>query len=178
MGKQGSERRADFLEDEEMESKRRERNRRQVIPEDENPRGGRGSRYRQPVKTEIDDVSEENFEFEPVDDVPDNRTRSRRREQNEVPQEEWSEVDAVLQGETGQRGGRRQRFDKRQRPPKHEEKPKFNEDIAEEDSGMMTAHQNIPSWDDAVGDLISGNVARHKNSPRQGNSPHQGKGRR
>ena len=95
-------------------------------------RRGRGSRYQPPAV--VDDLPES--DFEPIEDeMPATRGRGRRgsrysesgyrgreRVRDNLPQEEWSEVDAALQADTGrsepvQRGGRRQRYDE----PRHDE---------------------------------------------------------
>jgi len=148
---------------------------------------GRGTRYRPPV--EVDDLPETNFE--PIDDDDMPRTRGGRgrrgsryagdnyrdREpiQDDLPQEEWSEVDAALQGrsEPVQRGGRRQRHDKRRGPerPERQERPALDREHSDiEESGIVAVHGNVPSWDEAIGDIIASNIARHKS--------HSGRGRR
>ena len=154
---------------------------------------GRGSRYKPPV--EVDDLSE--TVFEPVDDVPRSRERGRRgsrydgprdrdrdrdrgRVRDDVPQEEWSEIDAALQaspdeptrrgrgsgGGGGERHQRqeRDRYDKRQKPERAERLVGEREISEPEDSGIIAFHGNIPSWDEAVDDIIAGNIARHKSS--------------
>jgi len=173
-----------FLEDK-PDTWKRERGRSgPKSPAKENEGRGRGSRYRPPI--EQDDLP--STDFEPVDDeMP--RTRGRRGSrysgesyrnveqiQDDVPQEEWSEVDAALQashGEPVQRGGRRPRHDKRRRPERTESSAFSREpsDI-EEGSGVVAVHGNIPSWDEAVGDIISSNITKHKSHS------HAGRGRR
>ena len=164
----------------------RGRGRQPSQPPKEKESRGRGSRYKPPV--EIDDLPES--DFEPVDDVaPRTRGRGRRgsryaeenyREQepiqDDVPQEEWSEVDVALQegrGEPVQRSGRRQRYDKRRGPERTERTGYDREPSDIEDSTVVAFHGEVPSWDDAIGEIISGNVIRHKNYA--GNA---GKGRR
>ena len=141
---------------------------------------GRGSRYKPPV--EIEDLPAS--DFEPMDDeMPRTPRRGQRgsrysgsshrdREpiQDDTPQEEWSEVDAALQGkdELARRGGRRQRYEKRRGPerPERTERPVYDRDDREpsdmEESGIVAVHGEIPSWDEAVSDIITGNIARHK----------------
>ena len=175
-------RRGDFLE-EAPGSRQRGRGRRQSQPEE---REGRGSRYKPPV--EVDDLPE--ADFEPIDDdMPVARGRGRRgskydgggrrdREQvqNDVPQEEWSEIDAALQADRGgsprraeryprhERSERNERNDKRRRSERSE-RPAADMDISDGDDGSVAViHGDIPSWDEAIGDIVSGNIARHKNS--------------
>ena len=193
VGQEGQHKTA-FLE-EEPNSRHRGRGRRQSPPEDVAKREvgerGRGSRYKSPV--EVDDLAEP--DFEPVDEMPVDRSRERgrrgskydggsrndrergdrKREQN-VPQEEWSEVDAALQArqdEPVQRGGRYQRderHDKRRRPERSE-RPAANRDVSDsEDGGIVAVHGDIPSWDDAIGDIVAGNIARHKGFSDRGSS--------
>jgi hypothetical protein len=45
-----------------------------------------------------------------------------------------------------------------------------------DDSGLAAVHGDIPNWDDAVGDILSSNMARRKNS--SPSSGHSGRGRR
>ena len=174
-----------FLENETDSWQRsgRGRGRHKPQPEEREVRG-RGSRHRPPI--EENDLPE--TDFEPMDDdVPRTRGRGRRgsryaetsyRDQepirDDVPQEEWSEVDVALQAgsdEPIQRGGRRQRYDKHRRSERTE-RPAFDRESSdsEEDSSVLTVHGNIPSWDDAIGDIIAANIARHKS--------YSGKGRR
>jgi len=174
----GETRRDAFVEDEaDTWQHGRGRGRPKSQPREDNEARGRGARYRPPV--EVDDLSE--ADFEPIeDDTPKTRGRGRRgsryaennyrdREpiQDDLPQEEWSEVDAALQGrsEPAQRGGRRQRYDKRQRPERTE-RPAFDRDREPSDigeSGIVATHGNVPSWDEAIGDIIAANIAKHKN---------------
>jgi len=150
-------------------------------PSEEKEVRGRGSRYSPPV--EVDDLPE--TDFESFDDEAPVVTRGRGQRgsryagggyrdqepiRDDVPQEEWSEVDAALQA--GQ-GGRHQRYDKRRRPERADrmEKPRIDrESMDGEDSGVVAIHNNVPSWDDAIGDIIAGNIVRHK--------AHSGRGRR
>ena len=118
---------------------------------------------------------------------------------NDVHEEEWSEVDAALQyadrgtgrGERTQRDGRRQRHDNRQydeqrsddqrydhqryssqqKPERREEPTLDRKSLDEEDNGMVMVHGSIPSWSETIGDIVLGNINRHKGSP-------AGKGRR
>jgi len=161
---------------EETDSWRRGRGGQTPQPKEREIRG-RGSRYKPPV--EIDDLPES--DFEPVDDeMPRTPRRGHRgsrhagsnyrdREpiQDDVPQEEWSEVDAALQGrdESGRRGGggRRPRYDKR-RGPERTERPVYDRESSDiEESGIVAVHGDVPSWDEAIGDIIAGNIVRHKN---------------
>jgi len=172
--------RAAFLE-RETDTRQRGRGRRQAPPEEGEGRG-RGSRYKPPV--EVDDLPETNFE--PIEDeMPVSRGRGRRgskydggsrrdreRVQDNVPQEEWSEIDAALQAdrdEPMQRGGgRHQRYEKRRRPERTE-RHAADMDVSDgEDSGVLAVHGNVPSWDEAIGDIITGNIARHKGSSGRG----------
>ena len=187
--------RRDTFRDDESDSWQRGgrgRGRQKPQPVDEEVRG-RGSRYRPPV--EVDDLPE--TVFEPIeDDVPptqergrrgsryagnDYRDRDRSRDRDrepirdEPPQEEWSEVDAALQGRgaPAQRGGRRPRSEKRREPARtdYPERSSFDrEPLDMEDSGVVAAHWNVPSWDEAIGDIVAANIARHKS--------HSGRGRR
>ena len=167
---------AAFLE---AESDSQQRGRRKPMPGDRESRG-RGSRYRPPA--EVDDLPESGFELIEDDEIPVTRGRGRRgsrhaesnyhdREpiRDDVPQEEWSEIDAALQGrgEPAQRGGRRQRYDnprydKRRSQGRMSETTVDRESFDDEGSGITTIHGNIPSWDEAVGDVIMGNISRHK----------------
>ena len=172
----------------ETDSWQRGRGRQKPQTQENEVRSGRGSKYRPPV--EENDLPES--DFEPIeDDIPKTRERGRRgsryagndyreRERepirDDVPQEEWSEVDAALQagrGEPTQRGGNRhQRYDKRRGTERAErERPAFDKEpsgIA--DSAIAAVHGNVPSWDEAVGDIIVTNIAKHKS--------YSGKGRR
>jgi hypothetical protein len=197
--------RGDAFLEEEADFRQRGRGRRKPQPEEREIRG-RGSRYRPPV--EVDDLPESDFEM--VDDeTPAPRGRGRRgsryseesqnrgyrdREpiQDDVPQEEWSEIDAALQGrgEPSQRGGRRQRYDnqrenqrydKRRRPERFNESVMDREPLDEEESGVVAVHGNIPSWDEAVNDVLLGNMARHKGHGHAGGGQsggRSGRGRR
>jgi hypothetical protein len=206
MGKQSSPtetHRSAFLE-EESDSRSRGRGRRQHQPEEKREdRGGRGhhSRYKPPV--EVDDLPE--TDFEPVDELPrdhepqehgrgrrgsryaggghgGHRDRGREPIHDDGTQEEWSEVDAALQqadrgrrGEPRHRGGRQQqRYDNRQRPERPE-KP-IDRQPLEEDGDVVMTHGSVPSWDEAVGDIVASNIARRKGS--QSGGGHSGRGRR
>jgi len=180
-------RRDAFREDESDSWQRggRGRGRQNTQPPEKEVRG-RGSRYRPPV--EVDDLPE--TVFEPIeDDVPSSRERRRHgsrhagndfrdrdrgherdrgrdREpiRDESPQEEWSEVDAALQGrgEPAQRGGRHPRSERR-REPERPERSSFDREPSDvEEVGTVAAHWNVPSWDEAIGDIVAANVARHK----------------
>ena len=185
-----------FLEDD-SDSRHRGRSRRKPQP-DEREGGGRGSRYRSAV--EIDDLPESDFEAID-DDVPVTRGRKRRgsryaesnyrdREpiQDDAPQEEWSEIDAALQGrgEPMQRGGRRQRYDsprydKRRKPERRDDSTLNREPLNGDGSGIIAIHSNIPSWDEAVADVLLGNIARHKGHGHSGGGQaggRSGRGRR
>ena len=191
MGEQPSRKeshRGSFRE-EESDFRQRGRGRRQPPSEEREEREvrGRGSRYQPPV--EVDDVIDS--DFEPVEEeTPRTRGRGRRGSKYEgggyrdrepirdnAPQEEWSEVDAALQAgrnDMPQRGegGRRQRYDKR-RGQERMEAPRIDRDASDnDDSGIVAVHGDIPSWDDAIGNIISGNIAKHKGSS------HSGRGRR
>jgi hypothetical protein len=175
--------------EEEASSRQRGRGRRSPEPEERETRG-RGSRYKPPV--EVDDLPEP--DFEPVDDEPP-RTRGRGRRgsrydnggyrerepiqiQDEVQQEEWSEVDVALQEG---RGGRQQRNDKRRRPerPERTARPvRDRESVSDDnDSGTVAFLGDVPSWDEAIGDIISGNISRHK-SHSSSERASSGRGRR
>ena len=182
--------RAAFLEDENDSWKHgRERNVQKPLPKEKETHG-RGTRYRPPVVEE--DLPE--ADFEPVDDdmprddvsrdeMPRTHGRGRRGSkyagssyrdvepiQDNVPQEEWSEVDAALQAgrsEPAQRGGRRQRNDKR-RGAERTESPAFHRESSDEEGGIVATHGNVPSWDDAIGDIIAANISRHKSYPSRG----------
>ena len=170
------------LMEEEPDSRRRGRGRRQP-PADETEGRGRGSRYKPSV--EVDDLPE--ADFEPVDDeAPVTRGRGRRgskyvgggrrdrgRVQDDAPREEWSEIDAALQadrsgpprrGDRYPRQERNERYDKRRRPERSE-RPVADRNVSDGDDGSIAAiHGDIPSWDEAIGDIVSGNIARHKGS--------------
>ena len=177
--------RKDTLRSDEADSWQRGRGRQKPPPKESEVRGGRGSRYRPPV--EENDLPESIFE--PVDDdVPkirgrggrgskyaetDYRDREREPIRDDAPQEEWSEVDAALQAgrnEPAQRGSRRPRFDKR-RGLERSERSTFDRDPVDlDDSAIVSVHGNVPSWDEAIGDIVTANIARHKS--------YSGKGRR
>lgn len=183
-------------EETDSDSWRRERGRGRQKPQskEREPRG-RGSRYQPQPPVEVDDLPK--TDFRPIDDEePRTRGRGQRgsryagssyreREpiQDDPPQEEWSEVDVALQGRGEppvQRGGRRQRYDKRRgaERPERTERPAFDREEPSdmtEDSGIVAFHGNVPSWDEAIGDIITGNIARHKS---QGHQSHSGRGRR
>jgi len=162
----------------------RQRGHRKSMPEERESRG-RGSRYCPPA--EVDDLPES--PFVPIDDdeVPVTRGRGRRGSRYDgndrgrnyrdrepirddvLHEEEWSEIDAALQGrsEPVQRGGRRQRYDnsrydKRRGQERRDEPMVDREPLDDEGSGIVTVHGNIPSWDEAVGEVIMGNISRHK----------------
>jgi len=167
-----------------------QRSRGRQRPQSEEREGrGRGSRYKPPV--EVDDLPES--DFQPIDDEPvrpqgrgrrgsryaENTYRERDREpiRDDGPQEEWSEVDVALQ-QTGrgepvqrgerERGGRRPRYDKR-REPEQTERPAFDRESSDlDDSGIVAVHGSIPSWDDAIGDIITANISRHKSQSGSG----------
>ena len=182
-------RRDAFLEEEADSWQRggRGRSPRKPLPEEkETEARGRGSRHRPPVEER--DLRE--TDFEPIDEeMPRTRGRGRRgsrysgenyrdREpiQDDAPQEEWSEVDAALQAgqnEPVHRGGRRQRYDKQRGPERTEQRPAaFDRGPSDaEENNVITAQWNVPSWDEAVGDIIAANITRHKNAP-------SGRGRR
>lgn len=182
----GEKHRADFLEE---ESDSRHRGRRYSQPSqpesEEKEVRGRGSRYKPPVV--VDDLPEE--EFEPIrDDEPrgrgrrgskyansgDHRGQGRMKDNVQPPHEdeEWSEIDAALQqadrDKRAPRSGRQQRYDNRHYDNQHRgkqmEEPVLNRDVPDEDDSgvVMVPHGNIPSWDEAIGDIVSGNIARHK----------------
>jgi len=185
----------DFLEDD-PDSRQRGRGRRKPMPEDNEVRG-RGSRYRPPV--EVDDDLPES-DFKPIDDeIPvtrgrrgsryaENNYRDREPIRDDTPHEEWSEIDAALQGQGKpvQRGGQRQRYDnprydKRRRPERMDEPVINRAPLDEEENSIATIHGNIPSWDEAVGDVIMGNIARHKGHGQAGGGHaggRSGRGRR
>ena len=167
----------------------RGRERQKPQPRENDVRGGRGSRYRPPV----DEKDMPESDFEPMDDdMPktrgrggrgsryagaDYRNREREPIRENVEQEEWSEVDAALQagrGEPAQHGGRRQRYDKRRGGPERSERSErsaFDREPSDfDDSTVVAVHGSVPSWDEAVGDIITANIARHKSF--------SGKGRR
>jgi hypothetical protein len=183
----------DTLHEDDGDSRRhgsRQRGRGYRKPQSEENEGrGRGARYR--PSTEVDDLPESDFEL--IDDeVPTTRRhgqrgsrysgdgyrdRERERAKDDLPQEEWSEIDAALQADTGrsesvQRGGRRQRYDnqrfdeersdRRRRPERVDEPTMRREPLDREDGAFITNHGNIPSWDEAIHDTILGNIARHK----------------
>ena len=150
---------------------------------------GRGARYRPPV--EVDDLPESDFvmmDDEPADEPVTPHGRGRRGSRHsgddyrgrepmpaksmpfqEREHEEWSEVDVALQsgrGASAPRGGRNQRFDKRRDAARAEPA-----DI--EDNVVVAYHTDVPSWDEAIGDIISGNLARHRSHAGSG-----GRGRR
>jgi len=177
-------RRDAFLEDEADTWQHGGRGRQKPLPKEKAVRGC-GSRHRPSFE-------ENNFvetDFEPVDDeAPQTRGRGRRgsryaesnyrdREpiQDDAPQEEWSEVDAALQAGRRsepvqrERGARRPRYDKRQRPERME--PAFDREASNiEDTDIVAVHGNVPSWDEAIGDIVAANIARHKS--------YSGRGRR
>ena len=176
--RRGGTQRGAFIE-EKSDVQRQGRGRRKP-PMAEKEGRGRGSRYRPPV--EVDDLPESGFE--PIDDEPvvssgrgrrgsgytGGGYRDREPIRDDVPQEEWSEVDAALQAGSG---GRHQRSDKRRRPDRveHSEESMIDrESLGSGDSGIVAIHGDLPSWDDAIGDIIASNIARHKG--------HAGRGRR
>ena len=184
-------RRAAFLE-EEKDSPRRGRGQRQYPAEEVGGRGemegrGRGSRSRLPV--EEDDLPETDFESV-KGDRPVPRERGRRSSRyaekvprdlghvrEDLPQEEWSEIDAALQAKDEQtrRGHRssrheRDRHDKRRKPEWTEMPVAEREDSDVEDSGIVSVHGNVPSWDEAIEGILSGNIARHGSSGSSGKS--------
>jgi len=77
------------------------------------------------------------------------------------------------QNEPVHRGGRRQRYDKQRGPERTEQRPAaFDRGPSDaEENNVITAQWNVPSWDEAVGDIIAANITRHKNAP-------SGRGRR
>ncbi|MDR0521022.1 MAG: hypothetical protein LBH00_04105 [Planctomycetaceae bacterium] len=189
--------RADSGVDEEFRQNRgHRRGRGQGYLEGSAPRG-RGSRYPSADSRAADSCGEEtveNYEFEPVladdDDFPDSRPpRSRRgtrysgnrREEplpmpaeNDLPQEEWSEVDEALQASHA-RSSRRPRYERPARPPRTESA--VAEDAAEnEDTSGEIVHRNIPSWEEAVDELIAGNITRHKSHRHQPGRPYPSHG--
>ena len=175
MGDQPRREESDAFFEEESDFRQRGRNRRGSPPEERETRG-RGSRYKSPV--EVDDLPES--DFVPVDEEPPRaRGRGRRGSKHdgggyrdrepireEAPQEEWSEIDVALQ--TG-RGGRQQRNDQR-RHQQRAEKPVIDHErfSDEEDGGVISVHGDVPSWNDAIGDIISGNITRHKGHSNHG----------
>jgi len=173
------------------DAQRRGRDRQNPQPEEKDTRG-RGSRYRKP---HVEDDSPVSDFVSMDDDIPTTRERGRRgsrhsddnyrereRFQEDVQQEEWSEVDAALQA--GQ-GGRRPPSDSRRsdgqysgrrRRPERVEEPMMDRESSDVNgSSFVAVHGNIPSWDEAVGDIIIGNIARHKS---QSGGGHSGRGRR
>jgi len=112
----------------------------------------------------------------------------RESAREEVSGEEWSEIDAALQsgrGTPAPRRGRHQRHDnprhdnqrydnprhdKRQRQERRVEPAMNREPFDGGETPIVTIHGDTPSWDDAVGDIIAGNIARHR--------AHTGRGRR
>ena len=185
----------------EEESDFRQRGRRQQREpqSEEREARGRGARYRPPI--EVDDLPESDFEI--MDDAPlttrepatrgrggrgsrfsgdDFRSREpihREAIHDDIPQEEeWSEVDAALQSG---RGARHQRHDNRPKPERRERQPIVREHLDVEDSSLPAYHGEIPSWDEAIGGIISGNIARHRGRANEGRTSgkgHTGRGRR
>jgi len=174
------------------DAQQRGRGRQNLQLEQKNVRG-RDPRYRKSNDEDVLPVSD----FEPMDDaMPSTRERGRRgsrysedsyrdrerMQSDDLPQEEWSEVDVALQA--GQ-GGRRQRsesrrsddqYNGRRRRPERIEEPVRDRASSDMDSGSFVAvHGNIPSWEEAVSDIIIGNIARHKSHSGVG---HSGGGRR
>ena len=174
-----------FQHEKETDSRPHGRGRRKPLAEERYPEEsevrGRGTRYRPPV--EVDDLPESDFQMMD-DDVPETRGRGRRgsrysggehreREpiQNDVPQEEWSEVDVALQagrGAPAPRGGRQQRYDKRRKPDRIEERPAEREHWEDEDRIVVSVHGDVPSWGEAIGDIIAGNIARRRTNSGRG----------
>ena len=174
---------------------------RELQPEERETRG-RGARFRAPIEVDDLSSSDfADSDFEAVDDLPvtthepsrrgrggrgsrypagdsgsDSGYRGRKTVHDDAPQEEWSEVDAALQSG---RGGRHQRHDKRQKPDRRDRQPIEREAFDSEDnfdSGGTAAvayHGSVPSWDEAIGDIISGNISRRRSQP-----AHSGRGRR
>ncbi|MDR3233239.1 MAG: hypothetical protein LBT46_06195 [Planctomycetaceae bacterium] len=71
-----------------------------------------------------------------------------------------------------QRGGRGRKIEESRQdypqPVRREYEPQYEqENAAEESSEQVQLHRNIPGWDDAVGDIVAGNIARHRNNPPQ-----------
>ena len=178
--------------EEESDFRGRGRRQQRESPLEERGVRGRGSRHRSPV--EVDDLPESNFEM--MDEAapttrgvtrdrgrrgsryPGDDYRSREPIQDDVSQEEWSEVDAALQaGRDGlaPRGGRHQRYDKRQKPEQRDGQTIGREPLDREDSGVVAYHGDVPSWDEAISDIISGNIARHRAGHASGG--HTGRGR-
>ncbi|MCL2005704.1 MAG: hypothetical protein FWG73_06015 [Planctomycetaceae bacterium] len=109
-----------------------------------------------------------------------NDYRKRERVPEELPpQEEWSEVDAALQSSRGgppprgasrgpSRGGRHQHSD-RPRRSEREEVSAIDQDAMDgAEVSVRAFHGDVPSWDDAIGGIISGNIARHRAQPNSG----------
>ena len=195
-GRRGASPKESFPEEEtdarKYDSQRRGRGR-QGPQQEEKDVGGRGSRYRKPL--DEDDLPGSDF-VSMDDEMPITHERGRRgsrysgddyrkRERiqdDDLPQEEWSEVDAALQAE---QGGRHQRSDgrrsegqytgRRRRPEQVEEPVMDRESSDGNGAGFVAVHGNIPSWDEAVSDIIVGNIARHKSHSGVG---HSGRGRR
>ena len=168
------------------DSQQRGRGRQNSQPEEKEVRS-RGSRYRKPLDEDDLPVSD----FEPMDDeMPVTRERGRRgsrysgdsyrdRERSrddELPQEEWSEVDAALQAGQGGRPRRDSQHSGRRRRPERVEEPMRDRESSDENGGGFVAvHGNIPCWDEAISDIIIGNIARHKSHSGSG---HSGRGKR
>ena len=176
------------------DSQQRGRGRQNLQPEEKDVRG-RGSRYRKPL--DEDDLTVSDF-VSMGDEMPtacergrrgskysgdSYRDRERERTQDDdLPREEWSEIDVALQAE---QGGRHQRsegkrsdgqYSGRRRRPERVEEPIMDRESSEEiGSGFVAVHGDIPSWDEAVNDIILGNIARHKSHVGGG---HSGRGRR
>ena len=195
-------RRTGFLEDV-SDTRPRSRGHRQSPPRqsecpsepEEREVRGRGSRYRPPV--EVDDLPVENFVPIRGEEPRGPKGRGHRgsryadadthhgrgRVQEDVPHEEWSEVDAALQqadrGERTPRDSRRQRndsydsrrYNNHQRPERRDEPAFDREPLDEENREVALALGSIPSWDEAVDDIVSGNIHRRK-------ANHSGRGRR
>jgi len=156
------------------------------LPEEKEVRE-RGSRYRPPVV--VDDLPE--TDFEPIEDEPKTCGRGRRgsrydggggyrdREplRDNIVQEEWSEVDAALQSQSSGRREkkteRRPKSDKQRRPERREE-PVDREPLDNVSGGFVTTHGDVPSWDEAIGDIVMGNISKH----RAHSSEHSGRSRR
>ena len=116
----------------------------------------------------------------------DTGQRGQARYQEGFHEEEWSEIDAALQAENrpperrepADRGGRRQRYDRRSDIDRES-----LDSAGAVDAGVIGAYGgDTSSWDDAIGDIISSNLARRgahtgsSHSGRGGSRP--GRGRR
>jgi hypothetical protein len=101
---------------------------------------------------------------------------------NDHGRDQFRGDDRTSRGSRGQRY--EERADGRQRPARNEE-PSAEHDhepLESFDSTVVSFHGDVPSWDEAIGDIISSNLARHgevrNRDTRSKNKEHTGRGAR